>query len=163
MMRDLLTREEQERLFLSHTVEGLLRGDTKTRFEAYGSGIDKGWLSRNEVRLLENRKPIEGLDELVLPVNVETISEREKRFESNMATMLSDQENNALRQERNKGGDDFGDRVVNFYARFTERLVDAGVSQDAATDYSLNRVKQVENNQFDRIERDAQLQIMRLL
>ncbi len=163
MMRDLLTPQEQQRLFLSHTVDALLRGDTKTRYEAYGSGIDKGWISRNEVRLLENREPVDGLDEYVLPVNIETISEREQRFESNLSAMLSDQEINALRQERNKGGDDFDDRIVNFYTRFKSKLTDCGVDEDAAQEYVLNRCTQIENGQIDNIERRAQTQIAGIL
>lgn len=163
MMRDLLTPQEQNRLFISHTVDALLRGDTKTRYEAYGSAIDKGWRSRNEVRLLENLEPIDGLDELVLPVNIETISEREKRFEGAMSAMLSDSEINALRQERNKGGDDFGTRIVDFYVRFKNKLVDSGVNDGAAEDYCINRIKQIENKQFDQIERRAQTQIASIL
>lgn len=163
MMRDLLTRTEQQSMFLSHTVDALLRGDTKTRYEAYGSAIDKGWRTRNEIRELENLKPVEGLNDFVLPVNVETISEREQRFENAVSGMLADQEANALRQERNKGCDDFGDRVVNFYARFKNKLVDAGVTDEAASDYVLKRCEEVEKGQFDTIERRAQTQIASIL
>lgn len=159
MMRDLLTRSEQERLFLSHSVEGLLRGDIDTRFKAYGTAIDKGFYSRNEVRLLENKRPIDGLDEFVLPVNIETISEREQRFENSLVSSLADQEINALRQERNKGGDDFDSRVVNFYQRFVNKLVDVGCDAEKAQSYALNRCDQVENNNFEQIERSAQKMI----
>jgi len=163
MMRDLLSPQEQGRYFLSHTVEGLLRGDTKTRYEAYGSGIDKGWLTRNEARLLENRQPIYGLDEPVLPVNVQTVSEREQNLQNSLAEVLGDQESNALRQERNKGGDDFGDRMVSFYSKFKDRLVNYGASTEDATKYVLTRAEQVESGQFDKIERSAQLKIAEIL
>lgn len=163
MMRDLLTRSEQDSLFLSHTVDALLRGDTKTRYEAYGSAIDKGWRTRNEIRLLENLKPEDGLNEFVLPVNVETISEREQRFESRIAETLADQENNAIRQELNKGEIGFDDRIVDFYARFTDKLISFGVCSNKAADYSVMRVEQIENKQFKKIERSAQLQIASIL
>lgn len=35
----------------------LLRGDTKTRFEAYNMAINGGWMSRQEIRRLENLNP----------------------------------------------------------------------------------------------------------
>ena len=163
MMRDLLSRSEQESLFISHTVDALLRGDTATRYQAYGSAIDKGWKTRNEIRLLENLKPVDGLDEFVLPVNVETISEREERFANTVSAMLSDQEINAIRAERNKGDDDFGDRVVNFYERFKSKLVESGASDKDATAYVINRCTEIENEQFDKIERRAQTQIASIL
>jgi hypothetical protein len=50
-------------------VEGLLRGDTKTRAEFYKEGIMDGWLNRNEVRELEDRNPADGLDEFLVPVS----------------------------------------------------------------------------------------------
>lgn len=42
--------------------EGLLRGDTESRYKAYESSIRMGWQSRNEVRRRENLPPIEGGD-----------------------------------------------------------------------------------------------------
>jgi len=50
-------------LYVRFNVEGLLRGDTQTRFAVYGIGIDKGILSPNECRELENRNPRPGGDE----------------------------------------------------------------------------------------------------
>lgn len=60
--------------FCKHSLEGLLRGDSKARAEFYRSGIVNGWLSRNEVRLLEDREPVEGLDEFIVPSNMTLIS-----------------------------------------------------------------------------------------
>ena len=48
--------------FPEHLIESLLRGDTKSRYEAYGKGIQDGWFTRNEARERENLNPIEGLD-----------------------------------------------------------------------------------------------------
>ena len=49
--------------FFEFLPEALLKGDIKTRFEAYGVAIDKGIYSPNEVRSLENRNAREGGDE----------------------------------------------------------------------------------------------------
>lgn len=56
--------------FVKFNMAALLRGDTKTRYEAYGTGIRDGWLTRNEAREMEDRNPIEGLDNPILPLNM---------------------------------------------------------------------------------------------
>lgn len=55
--------DQREGVFAEYLVEGLLRGDTKTRYEAYQIGIQNGWLSPNEVRGFENLNPRDGGDE----------------------------------------------------------------------------------------------------
>ena len=48
----------------------LLQLDTLKQFQAYRLAAgDAPWMTRNEVRGHENLNPIEGLDEIVLPVN----------------------------------------------------------------------------------------------
>jgi len=54
------------------SLEGLLRGDSKTRAAFYHYAITDGWLNRNEVRLLENRERADGLDEYMTPLNMST-------------------------------------------------------------------------------------------
>jgi HK97 family phage portal protein len=49
-------------------VDGLLRGATGERFQAYALGIEWGWLTRNEARIKENMPPIDGLDEPLEPL-----------------------------------------------------------------------------------------------
>lgn len=52
-------------------VNGLLRGDAAGRASYYASGIQWGWLTRNEARSGENMQPIDGLDEPLTPVNMQ--------------------------------------------------------------------------------------------
>lgn len=66
----LLNEADQEDYFIEFLVDGLLRGDVKTRHEAYAIGVQNGWLSRNEVREMENRNRVDGLDEMLLPLNM---------------------------------------------------------------------------------------------
>ena len=68
--RCLLSEAEQERYAAEFLLEGLLRGNTASRFTAYASGITNGWLTRNEVRLRENLNPLDGLDEPLSPLNM---------------------------------------------------------------------------------------------
>lgn len=56
--------------FVKFNVAGLLRGDTKSRYEAYQIGIQNGYLLRNEVRELEDRPPLEGGDQALMPLNL---------------------------------------------------------------------------------------------
>lgn len=57
--RDLLL---QPSIFAEHNVGGLLRGDLKSRYEAYAIARNWGWLSANDVRRLENMNPLPSAD-----------------------------------------------------------------------------------------------------
>lgn len=58
--RDLLTRQSfnsHEAIFI---VNALVKGDMKTRFEAYASARQNGWMNGDEIRELEDLNPITG-------------------------------------------------------------------------------------------------------
>lgn len=59
MKKTLLSPTEKKDYFFKLNVEGLLRGDYKTRMEGYSIGIQNGFLSPNDVRELENLNRIE--------------------------------------------------------------------------------------------------------
>ena len=48
----------------------LMRGDAASRSAYYQSGIQNGWLTRNEARIAENLNPIKGLDQPLRPLNM---------------------------------------------------------------------------------------------
>lgn len=58
----LITPAEQVQLYAEFSVEGLLRADTTGRTTFYSTALQNGWMSRNEVRALENLPPVEGGD-----------------------------------------------------------------------------------------------------
>ena len=58
LYRKLLTEKEKQDHFFKFNVNGLLRGDSKTRFEAYGLALDRGWMNIDEVRALEEMNNI---------------------------------------------------------------------------------------------------------
>lgn len=63
LMKQLLTpRDRAEGISIEFNLEGLLRGDSKTRADFYQSGLTNGWRTINEVRALENLPPVEGGD-----------------------------------------------------------------------------------------------------
>lgn len=70
--RTLLSEEEKKIRFFEFLVDGLLRGDLKTRYEAYAIGRNNGWLSADDVRVMENMNPLEDDqgDIYLVPVNM---------------------------------------------------------------------------------------------
>lgn len=64
------------------SLQGLMRGDAKSRAEMYASGIVNGWLTRNEARRFEDLNPIKGLDEPLVPLNMGTQSQRDAAAKS---------------------------------------------------------------------------------
>ena len=68
--RDLIIAPQ--RYFAEFVVAGLLRGDTLARYQAYQTGINTGFMTRNEARRLENMNPLPGLDEPLQPLNMGT-------------------------------------------------------------------------------------------
>tara|TARA_Y100000034_G_scaffold130661_1_gene189603 strand:+ start:1100 stop:2362 length:1263 start_codon:yes stop_codon:yes gene_type:complete len=70
MMRDLLLPDERNDYYIEFNISGLLRGDQKSRYEAYAIGRNWGWLSVNDIRRLENMPPIAGGDRYLTPLNM---------------------------------------------------------------------------------------------
>ena len=54
MMKSLLLTSELPMYMIRHNMEGLLRGDQKSRFESYSVGIQNGFMSPNDVRRIED-------------------------------------------------------------------------------------------------------------
>ncbi|WP_419661504.1 phage portal protein, HK97 family [Desulfosarcina variabilis str. Montpellier] len=62
VFKALLTQDEKKRYFAEYLTADLLRGDTKSRYEAYEIGKRAGFLTVNEIRAAENMNRIEGGD-----------------------------------------------------------------------------------------------------
>ena len=58
----LLEKEKKDGLYFAFDTKEMLKGDIKTRFEAYGIAIEKGFMQPNEARYLENWDKLDGLD-----------------------------------------------------------------------------------------------------
>jgi HK97 family phage portal protein len=72
----LLTNSEiNNGYFFKFNVDSILRADTKTRFEAYGLAIEKGWLSPNEVREKEDLSPKNNADDLICNGNMQKVQD----------------------------------------------------------------------------------------
>jgi HK97 family phage portal protein len=75
--QSLLSTSEQRGYFAEHLVDGLLRGDIASRYQAYNTGILAGFVTRNEVRERENMNPLDGLDAPLTPLNMAEVGEEE--------------------------------------------------------------------------------------
>ena len=71
MAARLLTSLERKRLVIEFDTANFLRGDTKSRMEAYSIAVNAGIMTPNEARAKENMNPMEGGDEIRLPMNTQ--------------------------------------------------------------------------------------------
>ncbi len=54
LTRDLFPAEDRDKYFVEFLIDGLMRGDLKSRYDSYAIGRNNGWLSANDIRRLEN-------------------------------------------------------------------------------------------------------------
>ena len=73
----LLSSTDQTRYYARFNTGALLRGDLKSRYEAYGTGINWGFLSPNDCREMEDLPPRAGGDIYLTPLNMTTHPEAE--------------------------------------------------------------------------------------
>lgn len=97
-LRPLLVNIEQEisrclldgdeDLFAEFSVEGLLRADSAGRAAYYTTALQNGWMSRNDVRRLENMPPIEGGDIYTVQLNLTPLEDLKKNSQAAQAANL---------------------------------------------------------------------------
>lgn len=58
MNRALFVDSEKGRFYVQFNLDGLMRGDYKSRMEGYAIARQNGWMSANDIRALENLNPI---------------------------------------------------------------------------------------------------------
>lgn len=68
--RKLLARDERREMYYEFLLESLLRGDVKSRYDAYAVGRQWGWMSVNDIRRAENMNSVDGGDIYLQPVNM---------------------------------------------------------------------------------------------
>lgn len=68
--KDLLLESERKGTVIEHLVEDFLRTDIGARMAAYVQAITNGIMTRNEARERENLIPIDGLDKMLMQLNM---------------------------------------------------------------------------------------------
>lgn len=76
--KDLLLQDEKKNTVIEHLTEAFLRTDIAARMAAYVQAIQNGVMTRNEARERENLNPIDGLDEVLMPLNMTTVTDAEE-------------------------------------------------------------------------------------
>ena len=125
--------------YVEFLVDALLRGDTVARYEAYKSGIESGHLTRNEARIMENKNPLPGLDEPIMPLNMGTANSapqdtRNARIIKGVVGRIAHKEVTAVKRAAKKfSHDDFTDWASGFYETLASDIArDLAVEQDHA-------------------------------
>lgn len=91
--KKLLTGDDRMKYIAKFNLDGLLRGDTKTRYECYAIGKQNGFLSDNDIRGKEDMNPTDSGDKYYVPLNM---------IESNLA---DEYWKSRITQNNAKGGD----------------------------------------------------------
>lgn len=131
IQRDLMTSSTARNVYPKFNVSSLLRGDTKTRYESYktAAGGPAPWMSRNDIRELEDLNPVDGLDEILTPLNMGGNNESTKKMKAMVnltATRLARKEAKAITRyyERTQDIEKFFDDVDKFYTSFINEVAE---------------------------------------
>lgn len=122
----LFSAQEYAHYFTEFLVEGLLRGDTKSRYTSYQLAINSGWMSRNEAREKENMNPVDGLDEFLQPMNMSPVGS--PMGAGSMRELIEETWRRILKKEVNalriamKRPERFVSRMERFYEKHTEHV-----------------------------------------
>lgn len=76
--RGLFTDKEKGRFYVQFNMDGLMRGDYKSRMDGYAVARQNGWMSANDIRALENMNPIpaeQGGDDYLINGNMISIKQ----------------------------------------------------------------------------------------
>ena len=160
-IRPWLVRWEQEinrklfpgDAFAEHTVDGLLRGDIKSRYDAYAVGRQWGWLSVNDVRRLENYNDVDGGDLYLTPMNMvdatdPVVEEQERDFKpliDETVKRITQRENDRVRGVLKRGED-----TEVFLANHRQYILDqlapisaakGGMDTDAMAEHHISQLR----------------------
>ncbi len=64
--KDLLLEKEKGSYYFACDTKNIMKADIQARYNAYQTALNSGWLSKNEVRYMEDLEEIEGLDVITL-------------------------------------------------------------------------------------------------
>lgn len=137
--KDLLLESERKGTVIEHLVEDFLRTDIGARMAAYVSAITNGIMTRNEARERENLIPMDGLDEMLLQLNMTTVGSTNSPTPApraaNIRPILRDMVERIVRRESNEVRDGQkrckadGKRYMAWLEQFYKRDLPATIAQ----------------------------------
>lgn len=147
--RDLIIAPQQ--YFAEFLVNALLRGDTKSRYEAHNIGRNGGWLSVNDIRRMENMNSIPNGDVYLQPLNMnEAGSVPEGTGAVHYALMVQDAAARVARKEiatlsKMVDRGDGAEEAYAFYEKYTDFVSEVlRIAPQRArhyTDYQCTRIR----------------------
>ena len=127
--RKLITPTEKvQGYYVEHVLEGLLRGDAKSRAEFYKIMWELGVMSPNDIRSKENMNPIDGGNKYFVPMNYNTLDNA-----GQMDSVVEDVSNRLANAEiaglekcvLHHGTEEYGSRLSSFYRKHDEYIKSA--------------------------------------
>lgn len=97
--KDLLLEKEKGFFYFEFDTREITRGNIKERYEAYKIASETGWISKNEIRYLEDYDSIDGLD--VITLNLANVV-----FDTNTGKYYTPNTNAIVDMKNEKGGGD---------------------------------------------------------
>lgn len=146
--RKLLTAKERRLgYYFKFNVNGLLRGSTAERFSSYHIALQDGWMSRNEVRELEDREQVEGLDEFLTPNNMvnstdsvqdEPDDDEPEEIRSNIAPLVRSIAERMASNERKRVQSKSAEKIDAFYRDYPNFIARIAMPVAEGLSASLN-------------------------
>jgi HK97 family phage portal protein len=104
--------EDREEYFVEFLFDDLLRGATADRAESHFKALQGGWATVNEIRAMENLNPIEGGDNLYVPLNMATLDDDGKIVVPDSAGGDDDADADVSEREVRRATDELTKRLV---------------------------------------------------
>jgi len=82
--RKMFSREDSEKMYVKFNEKVLMRGDSEARKNYLTQLVYAGIITRNEARALEDMNPLEGLDDVLTPVNSQLLDFMMKKNEKEL-------------------------------------------------------------------------------
>lgn len=92
LMRKLLNDKERERYEIEFNMEGLVRGDLQSRYQAYAIGIQWGFLAPNDIRAKENMGKLDSGNNTYTPLNMISSDMADQYWQAKIENLLKDKE-----------------------------------------------------------------------
>ena len=118
MNRALFPEKEKGTYYVRFNMDGLMRGDYKSRMEGYAIGRQNGWLNANDIRALENMNPIpeeQGgnvylVNGNMIPIHVAAKAKAAPETQTYEQKQEDDEGGDGAAEPNNESGDLAGDR-----------------------------------------------------
>ncbi|RDU22768.1 phage portal protein [Anaerosacchariphilus polymeriproducens] len=99
--KDFLLEKEKESFYFAFDTKELLKGDIKERYASYSEAVKAGWITKNEIRYIEDKPAIEGLDVVTMSLGEVIYDVKNKTYFTPNTKTLQDSDMNKAEQ----GGD----------------------------------------------------------